>query len=990
MSDSTISEINIMQDFSVPDNFGQGLTDITSTGGGNNTSGNAAYIYLNKANISRKLLINGNGHTIDFGAVCICFSGNSASASNPWDITWSNLKTFHGNWYGFTTLRDMGSSSESVSKLTYDNITDVGNQVIHSEYGNIFISGNFKSNQTEKYTSMFRTDFAINATDQTNFYASKLTIQDNSNVDISTINAGNIDLGYNFAGDFTIGNNVTFTATANGTKKTGYEARGANILLSRGSVIIGNDSKVNLIPQSDSSSIALVASNTQFYIGKNSVVDINSTNHTSSANGLYNNLIYLYNGSTLNVNELGTLNITATGMQNSDSHIIQVDGKAEFTVEKLGTFDVKSDSSSPKQNLLYFGSNQSKFQFADAKKINLERTTSINDNTGNNGLINIAGSGGILDLDIQKVNMWSKNDFGTTPTESWSPMYGVQISFNNMTSSVLSASSLTTKNEESFKNSVSGFSTKNVQRVSFDYIPDVNISFVSIADDNHDSNNSTTITGITNPGAYVRLSDVPLDSGVAVIDPSKNAIKSPVTSSGQGEEVTSNFTVQADSSGKFTFTIPEGKYFSAGSTIKAYSFLEGKNANVEQIVLDKTPPKGESVDYQVVLNESTPTPDKFVKNPVDSNPKSQNFTYTFNKETPQETVDSFMSQLGEHIVKIDLFDEAGNLTIITSTLTVNEKSAMVSGDDFDAHYVDIRNLSETELKDYIIQNSKSDAFKLANGIKTDLTQFVTVTDFGGLNNVSELQPKAYPVTLTVKAADSGLPTDITTTIQVTVVDVDAVLSVEFLNEANQVLPGYTVKLDTQVGDTIDLTKEESVTTQLTNLTKAGYDIAERPADETAVKINNTALTVQYKLQGVLSLTSVPSALDFGSLAYNATTKRVEDPEFDKQLVVTDTRADAANGWRLTATLTTSMKNDSGQELVNALRYVTDGKETILNTNAQVIYTNSKGTAGSFDVSDSWGKTANTDGIKLQINSSDTVYTGDYVGVITWKVMAGQP
>ncbi|PZL74885.1 hypothetical protein CI088_06370, partial [Enterococcus plantarum] len=221
-------------------------------------------------------------------------------------------------------------------------------------------------------------------------------------------------------------------------------------------------------------------------------------------------------------------------------------------------------------------------------------------------------------------------------------------------------------------------------------------------------------------------------------------------------------------------------------------------------------------------------------------------------------------------------------------------------------------------------------------------------------------------------------------------DMDAVLRVEFVNEANQVLSGYTVTINTIVGNTVDLTTNDAVQTQVENVTAAGYDIAERPVNENAITIDNTAVTVQYKLQGVLSLTSVPNALDFGTLTYDARTKRVEDPSFDEQLVVTDTRADAKNGWRMTASLSTPMRNSEGQELINALRYMNQGKETILNQNAQIVYTNTKGISGSYAISNDWGTTANTDGIKLQINSSDTVYKGDYVGVITWKVMAGQP
>lgn len=220
---------------------------------------------------------------------------------------------------------------------------------------------------------------------------------------------------------------------------------------------------------------------------------------------------------------------------------------------------------------------------------------------------------------------------------------------------------------------------------------------------------------------------------------------------------------------------------------------------------------------------------------------------------------------------------------------------------------------------------------------------------------------------------------------------DAVLTVEFVNELDQLLPGYTVTIeDYLIGDGVDLTKNQAVINQLTALESAGYEIAERPANETAILLDEAEVTVRYKIQGVLSLASAPNSLDFGTLVYDATTQRVEDPDIDQPLIVTDTRAEAENGWRLTATLSTPMKTDDGKELVNALRYVYQGQETILDTNAQTVYLNTAGSAGSFNVSNSWGNQTGTDGVKLQISSSDIVHTGSYTGVITWKVMAGQP
>ncbi|MDA9471870.1 YapH protein [Enterococcus sp. 5H] len=220
--------------------------------------------------------------------------------------------------------------------------------------------------------------------------------------------------------------------------------------------------------------------------------------------------------------------------------------------------------------------------------------------------------------------------------------------------------------------------------------------------------------------------------------------------------------------------------------------------------------------------------------------------------------------------------------------------------------------------------------------------------------------------------------------------IDSILTVEFVNELDQLLPGYTIMIDGLIGDEIDLTKEETVVKQLEGLLNAGYEISERPANETAVVLDTTEVTVRYKLQGVLSLASAPAALDFGSLTYNATTKRVEDPEIDQRLIVTDTRANPANGWTLTASLSSPMRNNEGQELINALRYVYRGQEVILDGNAQTVYLNTDGSSGIFDISNSWGNQTGTDGVKLQIGSSDTVHTGSYVGEITWKVMAGQP
>ncbi|MBL1228253.1 hypothetical protein IW492_03265 [Enterococcus sp. BWB1-3] len=232
----------------------------------------------------------------------------------------------------------------------------------------------------------------------------------------------------------------------------------------------------------------------------------------------------------------------------------------------------------------------------------------------------------------------------------------------------------------------------------------------------------------------------------------------------------------------------------------------------------------------------------------------------------------------------------------------------------------------------------------------------------------------------------------------------SVLTAVFVNEENQVMPGYTLTIgegqaiDTalNVGDVIDLTGSEfqAVQDQLTALETAGYEISVRPENETNFSITETAQTVTYKVTGQLFLKSAPSTVDFGSITYNAKVQRVDNPGTDGDLVVTDTRANQAAGWTLYAALTTNMKNDKTGSIMNeALWYVDSAGEELsltLDSGSQPIYTNASG--GTFDVTGTWGGTSAEPGLKLVADPTKTTVssTGNYSGVVTWTIMAGQP
>ncbi|WP_139843842.1 pectate lyase-like adhesive domain-containing protein [Candidatus Enterococcus clewellii] len=995
-----ISGINITSSFAIPSNPRLNLTSILTGGATSNNSGSAQYVYMGVSNIGRKVVIEGNNNLLDFGAIALCFYNTTGA----WDLTWQNMTVYHGNYYGYTTFNDLSTANQQASAMRYHNVTNFGNQLMHSPQTDVYVSGKTSNNQMATYTTEFRTNWAINATNQINLYITNLTVLENAEFQMSSLQGGNIHLIG--SGSLVIGKNAKMIVDGAQNELTGEsDAQQTNLWIpGGGSVTLQEGALLQLTPKPQYSAIGMNGSGSKVSIGKGATLTINSSGHTSNTDGTNRNIVRLGAGATLEVAEEGTLDVRATGMGTSTSNLIHVQGVATFRVAKKGNFNAMSDSTGAGHSLIYFSSSGSTFQFADAERVNLERTNPVTNATAtNNGLINIAGNGGTLNVDIQKVSMWRAGDFSDEPTMSWTPMYGMLLTYSGFAPTITSVSSLEQANIDNFR---SNFTTRNVQRVLYEYIPDVDVVITSTATDEVDSSNSVTITGVTNPGAFVRLWDVPINETVTpAIDPSNDTVPSPVTAGGSAE-FTNNFTVQADSSGNFSYTVPLGNHFTAGSTIHAYSFLNGKYDEATQVVLDKTPPTGEPRDFYAGMGNEVPSPSVFIQNPTDTNPLPQTFSYEYSDKNDLAALETMMNQIGTHTVYVNLMDDAGNTTEIEARLIVLETSRSITGSDFEASYLDIRDLSDQELEQFILANSNPEAYSIFEGVKIDLSSFITVSDFGGLNNYSNLQPNTpYTVTLTVPANDTtSLTTPLSTTIQVVVINMNAVLTVHFEDESRMALSGYTLTIgegqdiDTplNVGDVIDLTsaKFQVVQDQLAALELAGYEISQRPENEMSLMITETAQTVTYTVTGQLFLKSAPLTVDFGKIIYNAKVQRVDNPTTDGDLVVTDTRANKSAGWTLYAALTTNMKNDATGSVMNeALWYVDSAGDEIsltLDSGNQAIYRNTSG--GNFDVTSTWGETSAEPGLKLVADPTKTTVSsiGTYSGVVTWTIMAGQP
>ncbi|MHC5372253.1 hypothetical protein ACYSNU_00475 [Enterococcus sp. LJL120] len=242
----------------------------------------------------------------------------------------------------------------------------------------------------------------------------------------------------------------------------------------------------------------------------------------------------------------------------------------------------------------------------------------------------------------------------------------------------------------------------------------------------------------------------------------------------------------------------------------------------------------------------------------------------------------------------------------------------------------------------------------------------------------------------------------------------AILTVEFVDETNQVMSGHTITIgenqtipaDIFIGDVINL-KDPAYTgvqEKVQELKNAGYESITPPNNEAAIQLNSAAVTVQYKVKGQLIISSYPKEINFGSLIYNGSAQRVENPSLSDRLTITDTRAGLKYGYVVKATLTKEMENDEGSILGDAVRYVkglsnnpTD--EVVLTEQAQEVFRQQDSGTGIFALSDTWSTTTERTGIILLADPSNArladdappntqiTDVGTFTGEITWSIEA---
>lgn len=202
----------------------------------------------------------------------------------------------------------------------------------------------------------------------------------------------------------------------------------------------------------------------------------------------------------------------------------------------------------------------------------------------------------------------------------------------------------------------------------------------------------------------------------------------------------------------------------------------------------------------------------------------------------------------------------------------------------------------------------------------------------------------------------------------------------------------------QVGRSEDLIL--SYRARIDEETVEGTEIKVKAEAKATYSDNQASDTVQSNevittVEGIVYLASAPQSIDFGSIVYDAMVQRVDDGTYDRDLIVKDTRLHKTK-WGLGVKLIDQMtKTDDEQaQLVDAIQYMYGEDTYILSDKLQMIYQEEESTGNvtnTINISDTWGKTSQSNGIKLVVDpSKSNVLEGQYNGEMEWQFIEAAP
>ncbi|MFK4566292.1 BspA family leucine-rich repeat surface protein [Enterococcus sp. UD-01] len=281
------------------------------------------------------------------------------------------------------------------------------------------------------------------------------------------------------------------------------------------------------------------------------------------------------------------------------------------------------------------------------------------------------------------------------------------------------------------------------------------------------------------------------------------------------------------------------------------------------------------------------------------------------------------------------------------------------------------------VKDSVIKTSDSwsaeDNFVQATDDYGEAVPFSAITVAGAVDTKTA---NSYEVTYTYGA--------LTKTATIVVEAVPATLTITF-QQKDTVLSDYTLKLTGyNLWDEVDLTTIDAITQTIRLLDEQGYDVT-RP-ENSLLYLATVDTTVTYNVIGKLSLL-LPTSFAFSPITYTGKSQMI-GTALNESLVVKDTLdTSEKEGWGLFVSVSTPMTHKAtGTVAPGAVFHYIDADSNQIRLNDQQQAIASAASGGTQIISENWGTSADSEGLKLALDPS--VGAGDYSAVLTWTLQAG--
>lgn len=309
------------------------------------------------------------------------------------------------------------------------------------------------------------------------------------------------------------------------------------------------------------------------------------------------------------------------------------------------------------------------------------------------------------------------------------------------------------------------------------------------------------------------------------------------------------------------------------------------------------------------------------------------------------------------------------------------------------------------------------AYKISTGEKIDENNpnYQLIGDVTNLN-ACDPNPNDYtateavkvPVSIWTRGATPTKEVDLPNTPDTTVYYRTEDIKVSFVDwnfatlydvEGNQLQAAGVTLANQIVGKNTAIKTNAQVVAAIETILLKGYEkedyyledkTAKLTTDSVLVELNNgDGATYYLRFKGLLEIISVPT-VDFG--LHNTATAwggslREDDPDVTGSLIISDTRADTTKNWTLKAELSEPLTSlDGSVTIPDAIRYKRSGQpEFVLSTEKQIMMANDAGTFGTFDVSETWGSTKDSDGFKFEAPAAKVKKLTKYQATIKYTL-----